>query len=138
MSDRLRFWLRWPLGLLFITSGVGHFVKTALYMKMMPPWLPAPRGLVLLSGAVEITLAVLLFSPRHERAAAWGLLATLIAIFPANVQMYLTAGTPASPFPGLSPFWAAVRLPLQALLLAWAYALARPKDPGAHTGSQVQ
>ena len=137
MSDRARFWLRWPLALLFLASGVGHFAKTALYLKMMPPWLPAPRPLVLLSGAVELVLAVLLFSPRHERAAAWGLFATLIAIFPANIQMYLTAGTAASPFPDLTPAWAAARLPFQAVLLAWAYALARPKDPGAPTAPRV-
>ena len=99
---------------------------------MMPAWLPAPRALVLISGAFEIGLALLLlFSPRRGRAAAWGLFALLIAVFPANVQMYLTAGTPASAFPALSPFWAAARLPFQAVLLAWAYVLTRPKDPGA-------
>ena len=138
MSKRVRAFLRWPFGLLFVASGAGHFAKTALYMKMMPPWLPAPRGLVLASGAAELALALLLlFSPRHERAAAWGLFAALIAIFPANIQMYLTAGTPASPFPDLSPFWAAARLPFQAVLLGWAYALARPKDPGATAASRV-
>ncbi len=129
--------LRLPFGLLFLVSGVGHFAKTSLFMMMMPPWLPYPKELVLISGAIEITLAVLLFNPKHERAAAWGLFAALIAIFPANIQMYLTAGTAASPLPDMSPFWAAVRLPFQLVLLGWAYALTRPKGPGAPADPRV-
>ena len=128
-----RFWLSLPLGLLFLSSGIAHFAKTALFLKMMPPWLPAPHALVLLSGAVEIVFAVLLFIPKYSRVAAWGLFATLIAVFPANIHMYQTAGTAASPLPDLSPFWAAARLPFQLVLLAWAYALTRPKGPGAPT-----
>ena len=118
---------RWPLGGLFCLSGVGHFAATAVYLKMMPPELPAHRELVLLSGAAELTFGVLLFSPRHERLAAWGLIALLLAIFPANLQMARAAGTAASPFPSVTPFWAYARLPLQAVFLWWAYQYARPK-----------
>lgn len=114
-----------PLGSLFIASGIGHFALTATYLRMMPPELPWPRELVWISGAAELVLGVLLFFPRHERVAAWGLIAALVAIFPANLHMYRTAGTPAAVFPGVTPFWALVRLPLQALLIAWAYAYAR-------------
>jgi uncharacterized membrane protein len=110
---------RWPLGLLFCASGVGHFARAEIYMRMMPPELPAHRELVLLSGAAELVLGVLFFSPAHEAAAAWGLTALLVAVFPANLQLWRVAGTPASPFPGLSPFWAFVRLPAQALLIWW-------------------
>jgi uncharacterized membrane protein len=118
---------RWPLGLLFCVSGVGHFAATATYMKMMPPELPAHRELVLLSGAAELACGVLLFSPAHEALAAWGLIALLLAIFPANLQMARAAGTAASPFPSVSPFWAYARLPLQALMIWWAYQFTRPK-----------
>jgi len=114
-----------PLGLLFLASGVGHFAYTDAYMRMMPPELPWHRELVLISGAIEITLAVLFFSPRHERLAAWGLIAALAAIFPANLHMYRTAGTPAAVFPDVTPFWAAVRLPFQAILIAWLYRYTR-------------
>lgn len=114
-----------PLALLFLVSGAGHFLFTGAYQRMMPPELPWHRELVLLSGAVEIALALLLFSPRHERLAAWGLIAVLAAIFPANLHMYRTAGTPDAVMPGVSPFWAAMRLPFQAVLMAWAYAYAR-------------
>lgn len=111
-----------PLGLLFLASGIGHFAYTDAFLRMMPPELPWHRELVLLSGTIEIALAILLFSPRHERLAAWGLIATLAAVFPANLHMYRTAGTPAAVLPGVTPFWAAVRLPVQAALIAWAYA----------------
>jgi uncharacterized membrane protein len=112
---------RWPLGLLFCASGVGHFARAEFYMRMMPPELPAHRELVLLSGAAELGLGILLFSPAHEQLAAWGLIALLVAVFPANLQLWRVAGTPASPFPGLTPFWAFARLPVQALLIGWVY-----------------
>ena len=120
-----------PVGLLFLASGIGHFAYTGAFLRMMPPELPWHRPLVLISGAVEITLAVLFFSPRHERPAAWGLIATLIAIFPANLHMYRTSGTPAAVLPDVTPFWAAVRLPLQAVLIAWLYQYTRRPPPGS-------
>ncbi|UPT74347.1 MAG: DoxX family protein [Elusimicrobiota bacterium] len=117
--------LKLPVALLFLASGLGHFLYTGTYLRMMPPELPLHRELVLISGAVEIVLALLFMSPRHERWAAWGLIATLVAIFPANLHMYRTAGTPDAVLPSLSPFWAAVRLPLQGLLIAWIYRYTR-------------
>jgi uncharacterized membrane protein len=118
---------RWPLGLLFCASGVGHFARAEFYMRMMPPELPSHRELVLLSGAAELTLGVLFFSPAHEALAAGGLIALLVAVFPANLQLWRVAGTLASPFPGVSPFWAFVRLPVQALLILWVYQYAGRK-----------
>lgn len=118
-----------PLGLLFLSSGICHFAYTETFLRMMPPELPWHRELVLISGAVEIALAILFFSPRHERLAAWGLIATLVAIFPANLHMYRTAGTAAAVLPALSPFWAAVRLPFQAVLIAWLYQYTRRPPP---------
>jgi uncharacterized membrane protein len=110
------------LALLFCTSGVGHFARADVYARMMPPFFPDPRGLVLLSGAAELILGFLLLSPAHEALAGWGATALLLAVFPANVHLALTAGTSVSPFPGLTPFWAWVRLPFQPLLIACAWA----------------
>src|SRR5271165_1250033 len=73
---------------LFITSGVGHFVATDLFVKIMPPYIPFHRELVLLSGVFEIALGVLLLFPKTTRLAAWGLVALLIAVFPANIYMF--------------------------------------------------
>ncbi|MDE2142898.1 MAG: DoxX family membrane protein [Elusimicrobia bacterium] len=97
---------RWPLSLLFCASGVGHFARAATFMKMMPPELPAHRELVLLSGAAELVCGVLLLSPVHQRRAAWGLIVLLAVVFPANLQMARVAGTAASQFPSVTPFWA--------------------------------
>ena len=113
-----------PLAALFFTSGVGHFLLTPTFLRMMPPELPWHRPLVYLSGAIELVLAALLFFPRWERFAAWGLIATLVAVFPANLHMYRTAGTAAAVLPSVTPRMAAARLPLQAVLIAWAYFLA--------------
>lgn len=112
--------LRWPFSALFLASGVAHFARTSWFLRIMPPYLPWPRALVLLSGAAEIVLGALLLVPACSRPAAWGLAALLVAVFPANVHMALTSASPAPAMPGVSPFWSWARLPLQGLLIAWA------------------
>ncbi|WP_435011763.1 DoxX family protein [Tundrisphaera lichenicola] len=119
---------RWSLRLagkvlfasLFIAAGVGHFLATDFFLKVMPPYLPYPRELVLLSGAIEMMLGILLMIPRTSRLAGWGLIALLIAVFPANIHVYLHRD--AFPLPGIVH---ALRLPAQGLLIYWAYAYAR-------------
>jgi uncharacterized membrane protein len=108
---------RWVFGVLFMAAGVMHFISPAFYMKIMPPYLPYPRTLVLVSGGFEIALGILLLVPRTSRLAAWGLIALLIAVFPANVYMYHYAKDFA-----ISPLLLFLRLPLQGLLILWAYA----------------
>lgn len=116
--------------LLFIVSGIGHFVRHDLYLRLMPPPLPYPRELVYISGVIEGGLGILLLWPRTQRLAAWGLMATLVAIYPANIYAALSAGTPHEAMRGV-PVWAAwLRLPLQFVLLAWAYAYTRPAPTG--------
>lgn len=105
---------------LFILGGVGHFVATDTYMKIMPPYLPFHRALVLLSGVFEVALGVLLLVPATSRLAAWGLIALLVAVFPANVYMFQNA----EKF-NLSPTLLLLRLPLQAVLILWAFAYTR-------------
>jgi uncharacterized membrane protein len=120
------FWNRagkWAFALLFVLGGAGHFVKTDFYMKMMPPYLPFHRTLVLASGVIEIMLGVLLLIPGFSRIAAWGLIALLIAVFPANIHVYRHQEW----FP-LPPIVHLLRLPFQGVLMLWAYAYARP-DP---------
>jgi uncharacterized membrane protein len=119
--------LRCAFAALFIGSGVLHFVKHEGYVRLMPPALPYPHELVYLSGVIEGGLGALLLGPRTRRVAAWALVPTLIAIFPANVHAALTAGTDREAMPGV-PVWAAwVRLPMQGVLIAWAYRYTRPE-----------
>jgi uncharacterized membrane protein len=111
---------RWCFAALFVASGVGHFLATDAYRKIMPPGLPWPRALVLLSGVFEVGLGVLLLLPRFSRLAAWGLIAFLIAVFPANIHLYRHQEL----FP-LPPIVHLLRLPLQALFIVWAYLYTR-------------
>jgi uncharacterized membrane protein len=108
---------RYLLGISFILAGLNHFLNPDLYLQIMPPYLPWHLFLVYISGVFEILFGILVLVPRFTGIAAWGLILLLIAIFPANLHMALNAGDFAFIFPAL--LW--LRLPLQAVLIAWAY-----------------
>ena len=102
---------------MFMGSGLLHLIKPALYVSIMPPWLPAPLALVLISGACEMLGAAGVLVPVTREAAGWGLIALLVAVFPANIQMLMANTSP-------SRLWQAAlvaRLPLQAVLIYWVY-----------------
>lgn len=117
--------MRWLLGALFVAGGLNHFVQSERYVKIMPPYLPAPYELVLVSGVFEVLGGVGLLIPGTARAAALGLIALLVCVFPANLHMALHPEVGAELFPALPPaaYW--IRLPFQAVLIAWAYWFAR-------------
>ncbi|MEO1617606.1 MAG: MauE/DoxX family redox-associated membrane protein [Planctomycetota bacterium] len=105
------------LVVLFIAAGINHFVSPDVYLKIMPDYLPWPLALVYVSGFFEVLGGVGLAVPRLRRAAGWGLIALLVAVFPANVDMLMNADQ----FPAI-PVWALVaRLPLQGVLIAWVW-----------------
>ena len=118
---KLKLVLRYLFGLLFIAAGLYHFANPALYLRMMPSYLPWHLFLVYLSGFFEAALGLLLLVQRYARLAAWGLIALLVAVFPANVQMALNPQL----FPELAPLVLWLRLPLQAALIYAAYAFTR-------------
>jgi len=103
------------MSVLYIVAGINHFARPKTYLRMMPPWLPAPNAMNYLSGAAEIILGALLLWAPTRFWAAWGLIALLVAVFPANIYM-LTSGKFKLPKPLL-----VARLPIQLLLIAWAY-----------------
>jgi uncharacterized membrane protein len=74
-------------GPLFVVSGSLHFTNTRWYVSIMPDYLPAHRELVYASGVAEIAGGAGLMVPATRRAAGWWLIATLVAVFPANVWM---------------------------------------------------
>ncbi|MBC8083556.1 MAG: DoxX family membrane protein [Hymenobacter sp.] len=113
----LRVFGRYLLATLFIGAGILHFVVPQIYLRIMPPYLPAPLLLVYVSGAAEIAGGVGLLLPATRRLAGWGLIALLLAVLPANIYMLQThgAGLPV-------PLWALwLRLPLQLVLVAWVW-----------------
>lgn len=111
------------LAILFILAGGLHFRIPLLYLKIMPPYLPAPLLLIYISGAAEILGGIGLLIPVTRHAAAWGLVALLIAVMPANIYM----ATSHIPFPGvMGQSWAQwARLPLQLPLIYWAWLYTR-------------
>jgi len=115
--SRARTVLRWVLGLTTILQGVNHFVLLDTFVRMMPDYLPAHVFLVQLSGVIEVVLGLGILVPRTRRWAAWGYLALLVAVFPANIEMALHPEEwPEAPELGL---W--IRLPFQAVFAAWAW-----------------
>lgn len=114
--------MRRLFGPIFICTGILHFVKPRTYEAIMPDYLPARRALVYASGIAEIAGGAAALHPRTRRIGSWWSVATLLAVFPANVHM---AQHPER-YPTIPGGRAALiaRLPLQALLVAWARAAA--------------
>ncbi|MEO8637210.1 MAG: DoxX family membrane protein [Gemmatimonadales bacterium] len=119
--------MRWLLAVLFLTGGVLHFVIPALYIGIMPPWLPKPALLVAISGAAEIAGGIGLLLPTTRRAAAIGLILLLVAVFPANIQMLLLYRARGVAWWGELLLW--LRLPLQFLLIWGVWRVSRPRQP---------
>lgn len=108
------------LALIFVLAGLWHFIRPATYLAIMPPQLPRPLALVYVSGAFEILGGLGLLLHRTRRWAGWGLLALLVAVFPANVYMALIHAKLGI------PGWVAWgRLPLQLPLLWWVWRASR-------------
>lgn len=105
------------LGAFFILAGLNHFVAPRTYRALMPDYLPAHRELVAASGVAEIALGLLAFAPPARRLTRWGLIALLLAIFPANLHMALHVERYSRFPPAL--LW--LRLPLQPVLIAWVW-----------------
>ena len=110
---------RWLLGLLFIAAGWNHFHIPAAYIQIMPPFLPTPLLLVYISGIAEIAGGIGVLIPVFRKAAGWGLILLLVAVFPANIYA-VQSGMVISGYH--IPLWMLLfRLPLQLLLIYWVY-----------------
>jgi uncharacterized membrane protein len=122
--------LLWLMAAFYIYAGFNHLVNPEFYLAIMPPNLPEPEWLNVISGLAEIVLGVYLLEPRTRVLAAWGIIALLIAVFPANLYVAtqnvgLPGGEPGTGNATLN--W--VRLPFQALFIAWAWWCTRPDAP---------
>ena len=104
------------LAIFMIVAGTMHFANPVFFLKIMPPYLPFHEELVLVSGVFEILLGTLLLIPKYSKLAAWGIIALLVAVFPANIYLYQNQEImPASPIIHL------LRLPLQGGFILWAF-----------------
>lgn len=119
--------LLWVMSAFYVVAGINHLLNPELYLAIIPPGLPDPEWLNLLSGLAEITFGVFILEPRVRVLAAWGIVALLMAVFPANVyvaleNLDLASGTPGAGNAVLN--W--LRLPLQGLFVMWAWWYTRP------------
>ena len=112
--------LLWLMAAFYVFGGFNHLMNPGFYLTIMPPDLPNPEWLNVLSGLAEIVLGVYILEPRTRVYAAWGIIALLIAVFPAN--LYAAAENVGSAGPGSGPgALAYLRLPFQALFVVWAW-----------------
>lgn len=111
----------WGLGLAFVFFAMGHAVKTAGMVDMLPPWVPMRVALVYLTGLVELLIAVMLFIPRFQVLGAKIAIAVLVVFFPANIYAaFHSIGLGGHQW---GPVYLLIRTPLQLLVIAWAYCL---------------
>jgi uncharacterized membrane protein len=116
------------MGAFYVLAGISHFTQPGFFRQIVPPALPAPDLVVVLSGVAEIVLGVLVVVPATRRMAAWGIIALLIAVWPANIYQALYNPTLVDPpawmgQPTQTALW--IRLPLQLVLMYWAWRYTR-------------
>jgi len=109
--------MKYLFAAIFIFAGFNHFRDPGFYLRIMPPYLPWPSALHLIAGFFEFLLGVMLLIPRFQKLAAWGLVALLLAIYPANIHMAVNHHL----YPELPMIFHWIRLPLQFVLIAWAW-----------------
>jgi len=129
------------LAVFYGSAGVLHFMQPESFVRIVPPYLPWPLGLVEVSGVAELAIGLgflaAFWKRALERPAAWGAVALLIAVYPANVNMWWNdvwlGGQPPQ------PWFHAVRLPLQFVFILWAWWHTRPDrseaDPARRSSS---
>ena len=120
--------LMWVMAVGYAGAGFNHLLNPDFYVRIVPPGLPSPEWLNVISGLAEIVLGVFLLEPRTRILAAWGLIALLIAVFPANIYVAM-ANLGADGTPGTGPgALHYLRFPFQALFILWAWWYTRPDD----------
>jgi uncharacterized membrane protein len=110
-------WHLYLLAGLFIVAGLNHFRNPRLYLKITPSYIPFPNIVNYIVGFLEIFFGILLLFSDYTKLAAWLIIILLIAIFPANLNMYQNEEVSL----GLPKWVRFLRLPLQFALIIWTY-----------------
>jgi uncharacterized membrane protein len=122
---KVRMVFLWLLAVAFVAAGINHFRDPAIYLAMMPPWLPKPELLVQISGAAEIAGGVGVLIPFTRRVAGWGLIGLLLAVFPANLYVAVAGLTELFNVPRWVLWF---RLPFQVVMIVWVWWVAISRD----------
>jgi uncharacterized membrane protein len=102
-----------------IFAGVAHLLMPTPFLQHLPAWTPFAEAIIFLTGLIEIGFGavLLMLRPPWRRRTGLALAAYLVAIFPGNLYVAVTGidvdGQPGGWYPWL-------RLPVQAVLIAWA------------------
>ena len=107
------------MSLLYVIVGVKHFTNTDFFVAIVPPFITWKEEAVLISGIIEVILGLLLLFNQTRKLAAWGIILLLIAVFPANIYLYVS--DIAREMVGISKNQALFRLPFQIPLMIIAY-----------------
>lgn len=102
----------------YIGAGLNHFIDPGFYLPMMPPYIPAHRLMILVSGVVEVACGIFLIPKRTRSLAAWTIIAMLISFFSVHIYMLQFRGSLFVDVPEVI-LWA--RIPLQFVFIYWAY-----------------
>jgi uncharacterized membrane protein len=108
------------MALFYVFAGIQHFRVPDFYMPMMPPYLPWHAELVFLSGVAEVLCGLGVLIPATRKYAAWATIALLVAVFPANIHVAVNNVPVFGATEGAGTV-GYIRLPLQLVLIAWAY-----------------
>lgn len=126
-AERTRVAFRWLLIAVYLPFGLFHMLRPESFLPIMPPWVPFPREVIMLTGVAEVLGAVGLMMPRLRRAAGIGLALYAVGVFPANIY-HASAGVIV---PGLPSSWwyHAPRLAFQPVFVWWALWAGEVIDP---------
>ena len=116
------------LSAFFIYTGIHHFVNPDFYLSIMPPAFPLHAEAVYISGFFEVVGGVCVLIPRLRKIAGWGLVALLVAVYPANIYMAITPEA----FPDIHVALLYVRLVFQFVFFYWAFSVTRPAYNSAY------
>lgn len=125
------------LSLLFVFTGIGHFIQTGLMAQMLPPWVPARMFLVYATGVLEFAIAAGFLIPRTSRLTGWAAAAALVLFFPANIYAAFNHVPMGGHVEG--PVYLLIRAPLQFIMLFWVYWFTiKPRASMLRVSTQVQ
>ena len=112
----MELWHLYLMVFFYAFAGIQHFRNPRFFLKITPPWVPQPEKVNWIVGAVEIILAIGLLVYATRSVAAWGIIVLLVLVFPANFYHFQKARKKKKMvIPTL------IRLPMQLLLMWWAY-----------------
>ncbi|MEL6812997.1 MAG: hypothetical protein AAFP76_16855 [Bacteroidota bacterium] len=110
-------WHQYLLGLLFVVAGVTHFTKSHWYERVIPPYIPNHKSVVLVSGIIEMILGFMLLNSDSQSMAAWSIMVLMVLFLPVHIHMLQDEKASLK-----LPKWLLIlRLPLQFGLIYWAY-----------------